>query len=50
MEMSGMKQPPKLNEAVLDDADVIELVVNPLIKKLLVKKSPTNLLINVDKL
>ena len=47
--MQGMKQ-PKLKEVILDDADVIELVVNPLIKKILVKKCPTNLFKNVDKL
>ena len=42
MGMKGMKQQATLKEIVLDDVDVVELVVNLGIKKLVVEKCPNN--------
>ena len=36
MEMNGIKQLPTLTEIVINDADVVELIVNPKIKRLIV--------------
>ena len=46
--MQGIKEQATLNEIVLNDTDVIELVVNPGIKKLIVMSCPKNRLTNFN--
>ena len=46
--MQGMKKQATLEEAVLDDADVVELVINPGIKRLIVTQCPKNPLKNFE--
>ena len=48
MEMQGITQEATLKEVVISDPDVIQLIANSKIKKMIVNKCPINLLKNIQ--